>query len=370
MKAIILVGGEGTRLQPLTDTVVKTMVPVLNRPFLEYIICHLKRYDINEIILTLCHKPFLLEEYFGDGSKFGTRLSYIIEDFPLGTAGAVKNAQKYITDPFFVINGDIFTDLNLSDMLRFHRQQKAKITIALTPIDNPTLYGVVESDIQGRITSFVEKPPHDKVTTNMINAGTYIFEPGILDYIPENSYSMFEYHFFPRFLEEGIPLFGYQSRDYWIDIGTPEKYRKLNHDLLLGKSSQVEDYRHGDEIYIGKETFIHPTAKLRGPLLIGKSCVISKEASLTGPAVLGNGCKIGEGSSINGAILWRNVEVGHKVTLESCIIGNSSRVQDNSHIEDNSVLGDNVFVAKDITVPANRRIPPGTKINNLAAENE
>ncbi len=362
MKAIILVGGEGTRLRPLTDNVVKTMVPVLNKPFLEYIIHHLRRHGINEVVLTLCHKPHQLEEYFGDGSKSNIRLSYVIEDSPLGTAGAIKNAQKHITDSFIVINGDIFTDLDLSGMLHFHRNTKAKITIALTPVDDPTFYGVIESDAQNRITSFTEKPAPERVTTNMINAGTYIAEPDILDFIPENSYFMFEYNLFPKLLEEGIPLYSYQSQDYWIDIGTPEKYLKLHHDLLLGKSSQLTGYKHGNEIHIGKETFIHPTARLTGPLLIGDGCVISKEASLKGPAVLGNGCKIGEGSLITGAILWRNVRVGNKVVIDNSIIGNNSRLQDNSHIDDNCVLGDNVFIAKDMTLPVNSRLSTGTKL--------
>ncbi len=362
MKAIILVGGEGTRLQPLTKTTAKPMVPVLNKPFLEHVIRHLKNHDINEVVLTLCYKPHQIEEYFGNGSKFNTRLSYIIEDFPLGTAGAVKNAQQHITESFFVLNGDIFTDFDLSDMLNFHRQKKAKVTIALTPVDDPILYGVVECDSRSRIRSFVEKPPRNKVTTNMINAGIYILEPDILGYIPGNSFSMLEHNLFPKLVAEDIPLFGYPSCDYWIDMGTPEKYRKLNYDLLLGKSKQIKEYRCGNEIHAEEETFIHNTACLKGPVLVGKGCVINKEVSLTGPVILGAGCRIGDGSVITKAILWKNVNVGCKVILSNCIIGNDSRLQDHSRVEDDSVLGTGALIDKGVTVPAGSHIMPGIKV--------
>jgi len=364
MKAIILVGGEGIRLQPLTNSTAKTMVPVLNKPFLEYVIRHVKNHDVNEIVLTLCHKPHQIEEYFGNGSKFNTHLSYIVEDFPLGTAGAVKNAQQYIAESFFVLNGDIFTDLNLSDMLDFHRQKRAKVTIALTPVDDPTLYGVVECDVQDRVTRFLEKPPRGKVTTNLVNAGVYVLEPDILNYIPENSFSMLEHHLFPKLVAEGVPLFGYPFHDYWIDIGTPVKYRKLNYDLLLGKSNQIKEYRRGDEIRAEEETFIHPTARLKGPVLIGKSCVINKRVSLIGPAVLGAGCKIGDDSVLTGVILWKNVEIGRKVALNNCTISNDSRLQDNSRVEDDSVLGYSVIIAKGVTVPAASRIMPGIRLDS------
>lgn len=362
MKAVILVGGEGTRLQPLTGKAVKSMVPVLNKPFLEYVIRHLKNHGIDQVILTLCHKPYYIESYFGNGSKFGTSLVYVVEDFPLGTAGAVKNAQRYINDSFFVINGDIFTDLDFTAMLHFHKQKKAKATIALTPVDNPTIYGVVETDAQGQVTRFMEKPPPDKVTTNMINAGVYILEPDLLDYVPQNSYFMFEHHLFPRLLEKTEPVFGYPIHVYWIDMGTPEKYRQLNCDLLLGKSQQAKNYIQGDKVHIGKETFIDPTARIEGPALIGKGCVVGKEVHLKGPVVLGANCKISSGAIITGTILWQNIEVGNRVTITNSIIGSGTRLRDNSRIEDDSVLGDDVFIANGVTVPKGSRIAPGTRI--------
>lgn len=363
MKAVILVGGEGTRLQPLTGKTVKTMVPVLNKPFLEYVINQLKDHQINEIILTLCHKPYQIEDYFGDGSKLGVRLIYAVEDFPLGTAGAVKNVQQYIDDFFFVLNGDVFTDLDFTTILHFHKQKQAKVTIALAPVDDPTLYGVVETGIEGKITRFIEKPPPEKVTTNMINAGIYILEPDVLDHIPQDSYFMFEYHLFPKLLDEGKPVFGFPTQGYWIDMGTPEKYRQLNYDLLLGKSNQVKGYAAGTEVHIDRESFMHPTTRIEGPGLIGKGCALGKEVYLKGPFVLGNGCKIGDGSIITGTILWENVEMGRQVTIANSIIGSGSCLRDNTRVENNSVLGDDVFIAKEVTIPAYSRIPPGARID-------
>jgi len=180
MKAIILTGGEATRLRPLTCNTPKAMVPVLNTPFLEHVIRHLSQHQVREIVLTLSHRQQPIKRYFRDGSQFGVRLSYTIEDTPLGTAGAVKNAEKYLDETFLVLNGDIFTDLDITAMIQFHRDRKAKVTIALTPVDDPTSYGLVETDAQSRITRFLEKPKPSEITTNMINAGTYILEPDVL----------------------------------------------------------------------------------------------------------------------------------------------------------------------------------------------
>ncbi len=362
MKAVVLVGGEGTRLRPLTEKTVKSMVPVLNKPFLEYVINQLKEHQITEVILALCYKPYQIEDYFGNGDRFDVRLVYIIEDFPLGTAGAVKNVERYIKDSFFVLNGDIFFDLDFTEMLRFHKQKQAKITIALTPVSDPTSYGVVVTEVDGKIIRFVEKPPPDKVISNMINAGVYILEPDVLEYIPSNRYFMFEYHLFPTLVKEGKPVFGFPTYNYWIDIGNPKKYKQLNYDLLLGKSKQVKTYIN-NKVHIDKESFIHSTTRVEGPGLIGKGCVLGKEVYIKGPFVLGNNCKIGDGSTIIGSILWHNVEVGCRVVITNSIIGSGSRLLDNSYIGDDSVLGEDVFINKEVILPKNSQISSGAWIN-------
>ena len=184
MKAVILVGGQGTRLYPLTCNIPKAMVPVLNIPFLEHVIHHLSKHQVKDIILAQGHLSQSIESYLGDGSQLGVRLSYLVEDTPLGTAGAIKNAERYLDETFLVLNGDIFTDLNITALIDSHLKRKAKVTIALTPVDDPTIYGVVETNTSGRISRFLEKPTWNEVTTNMINAGTYALEPDVLTRIP------------------------------------------------------------------------------------------------------------------------------------------------------------------------------------------
>lgn len=198
MKAVILVGGGATRLLPLTCHIPKAMVPVLNTPFLEYVISYLSRHQVKDIILAQGHLQ-QSESYFGDGSQFGVRLSYLKEDTPLGTAGAVKNAEAYLVESFLVLNGDIFTDLDIMAMINFHRERKARVTIALTPVSDPTSYGLIETDAQGRVTRFLEKPSWNQVTTNMINAGCYVLEPEVLAHIPVQVNFSFERDLFPTF---------------------------------------------------------------------------------------------------------------------------------------------------------------------------
>lgn len=206
MKAVILVGGEGTRLRPLTYSTPKPMVPILNRPFLEHMLKYMKSHHINDVILALCYLPDHIRAYFGNGSDYGVKLTYDVETSPLGTAGAVKNVAQHLDETFFVFNGDVFTDLNLTAMLDTHRKKSSKATIALTPVDDPSMYGVVETDTNDRVKRFVEKPKREEATTNMINAGIYILEPELLEYIPANQNYMFERGLFPLLLEQGDPF--------------------------------------------------------------------------------------------------------------------------------------------------------------------
>jgi mannose-1-phosphate guanylyltransferase len=305
VKAVVLVGGEGTRLRPLTYLTVKAMVPVLNKPFLEYTIRHLSHHNIKEIILAVGYKPDRITEYFSDEKPFGTKLIYSVETEPLGTAGAIKNAKSYIDDRCFVMNGDIFTDLDITEMLKFH-------------------------DSNQRVTRFVEKPRREEVTTNMINAGLYIIESGVLERIPEGQRYMFEHNIFPALVNEGEPVYGYTTDAYWMDTGTPEKYLELNSDLLQGKSIQV-DFKPSD-IRIDKQSNVHSKSRLVGPVLIDRNCDISAEVEIKGPVVIGSGCRIHEGTSIENSVLWQNITVGRKAALKDCIVASNSCIDDNTHI--------------------------------------
>jgi len=351
MKAVLLVGGEGTRLRPLTYKTPKAMVPILNRPFLEHFIAHLKRHNIKDIILTLGYLPDQVQAYFGDGRDFDVRLVYVVEGAPLGTAGAVKNVAQHLDGPFFVFNGDVFTDLDLTGMLAFHREKRAVATIALTPVEDPSRYGVVETDDWGRVRAFIEKPPRHEATTNMINAGTYILEPEVLEYIPSGSHYMFELGLFPQLLARGRPVYAYPSDAYWIDIGTPENYFQVHLDLLRGKASpplSVSADHRGCSI--------HPSARLEGPVLMGEGCIIGPRVQLSGPAVLGPGCVIGEEVLIEQAILWHRVRVGAGARLSQCVVAADCSIGDRCYLSKGCILGEAV------ELKAGSRLEPGTML--------
>jgi len=316
VKAVILVGGEGTRLRPLTLHRPKPMQPVVNRPFIEHVFRHLKAHGVTDIVLSMCYLPGVIQDYFGDGSAFGVHLAYVTEETALGTAGAVKNAEAQghldTDEPIFILNGDILTDLDLGAMLAFHRERGALGTIALTPVEDVRAYGLVECDEAGRVQRFIEKPKSlEGITTNLINAGTYILEPAALRLAPPNQFYQFEQGLFPKLLQEGDPLFGYPSEVYWLDIGTPEKYKTANVDMLLGRvSGCIEGEQRAAGVWVGAGCEIDPSAELIGPVALGKRCVVGAGARLVGPVVLGDGCQVGSGVQIERAVLWEEVTVG------------------------------------------------------------
>jgi NDP-sugar pyrophosphorylase family protein len=333
LKAVILVGGPGTRLQPLTYTLPKSLVPVLNRPVMEHMIAYLRQFGVEDIILTLNYLPDAIRSHFGDGRDFGVRLAYCLEKDPLGTAGAVKNASEYLDGTFIVLNGDVFTEMDLADMFSFHIRKKASATIALTRVDNPSAFGVVETDRNEQVQRFIEKPPPGTETTNLINAGTYILEPQVLDYIPMNQHYMFEKGLFPGLLESAEPVFGYSYRGYWLDMGTLAQYFSLNLDFLLGKVSDplVTDIGR-DGIRCGSNVVIHPSALITAPAVIDRDCHIGKDVHLKGPVTIGHNCILEDGARLENAILWENVHVGAGAMLNSCIISSNTVIENHRDI--------------------------------------
>ena len=360
MKAVILVGGEATRLRPLTYNTPKALVPVLNTPFIEHVIRYLSSHQIKDIILAQSQFAQPIESYFGNGSQFGVKLSYTVEDVPLGTAGAVKNAERYLDETFLALNGDIFTDLDITAMIDYHRERKAKATIALTPVTDPTSYGLIETGAQGRVTRFLEKPKWSQVTTNMINAGTYVLEPEVLSYIPPQANFSFERGVFPLLLDQGERVYAYPYPEYWIDIGTTEDYFQLHRDLLSGKSSQYAPHLPR-EVVIGGQSYIHPTAQIEEPVVIGDNCSIGREVRLIGPVVIGAGCTILEDTVIEESIIWRNVRLGERVNLKNSIVADNCCLNPDSIIED-SILADNVTVASGVKLEPGSQILPGTSL--------
>jgi mannose-1-phosphate guanylyltransferase len=359
MQALILVGGEATRLRPLTCNMPKAMVPVLNTPFLEHVIGYLGKHEIREVILAQGHLPKPMDDYFQDGSRFGTKLTYALEAKPMNTAGAVKNAERFLKDRFFVLNGDIFTDLDLTDMLKFHQERKAKVTIALTPVEDPTAYGLIETTEAGRVTRFLEKPSRDQITTNMINAGTYILEPEILKDIPPNMNYSFERQLFPDLLTRGEPVYAYSSSSYWIDIGTPDKYYQVHHDLLSGKS-RGRELTQGQNVQIGNNCRIDPTCKMQGPILIGDNCSLGSGVTLMGPVVLGSGCSAQENIVIQESVVWNNVTFGARANIKNSLIAHDCYLEADCAVE-KTVIGDHITIASKTRLGPGSRLWPQTK---------
>lgn len=347
MKAVILVGGEGTRLRPLTCLRPKPMLPLANRPFLEHVIAYLAAHGIRDVILSLCYRPDSIERYFGDGSAVGVRLTYVVEETPLGTAGGVRNVARYLDDTFFVFNGDILTDLDLQAMLAFHRQAGAQVTIALTPVENPTAYGLVETAPDRRVMRFLEKPRPDQVTTNLINAGTYILEPEVLDRIPADRFTMFERDLFPTLVAERAPVYGYPSAGYWIDIGTPTKYLQVNRDLLTGRAPRhLAGCAPGEGVTAGAGCRIDPSARLVGPVVLGEGVQIGPEATVVGPAVIGAGCLIGPGAHIEDSVIWRQTRIGPRAVVQSAIVAEGCALDDEVRVTDGAVIADRCTIGR------------------------
>ena len=319
MKALFLAGGKGVRLQPLTDNVPKPMVPIMNKPLLERTMLHLKKSGISEIVISSCYQPQYIEEYFGDGEKFGLKIQYIVEDIPLGTGGAIKKAGAQIRDTFIVFNSDILSDIDIQKMVDFHKSSHALATIAVTEVEDPSAYGVIEYDKVGYAVSFVEKPKPEQISSNFINAGIYIFEPEILEEIPVNCAVSVERETFPGLLAKGHKIAVFKDAGYWIDIGTLEKYTQVHKDIMDGKCKMVDTNFSSSNISLGKNVKIHPDAKIIGPAYIGDNVVIYAKAIIN-RSVIGSNVTIGSGSKVVGSILWNNVIISSEVRLMNTIV--------------------------------------------------
>lgn len=340
MSAVILAGGKGTRLRPLTLHTPKPIVPILDRPFLSIQIDQLKKTGIDNIVLSLSYQPRRIEEIFGDGGSLGVKIHYTMEPEPLGTGGAVKNAESLLDGPTVVFNGDVLSDLDLAAVLRFHQETKAKATIVLTPVDNPTAYGLVETNEEGAVTRFLEKPSYDEITCDTINAGVYVLEPETLSYMPEGQNYSFEREFFPTLLEDRVPFFAYVHRGYWIDIGTPAKYLKAHRDILANEFP-FEGFRpNAGGTYVDAQATVESGAKLQGPSYVGAGAVVKSGASLMPFSVLGPNCRVEDGASVQNSVLWSGVRVGQEAQVRDALVGRAAHIGHHSVLEGGMVLGD------------------------------
>jgi len=367
MKAVILVGGLGTRLRPLTCNTPKPMIPLVNQPFIEYMLERLRDQGIDEVILAVQYLADRFRDSLGDGSRLGMKVHVVEEPEPRGTAGAVKNVEHMLDGPTFVFNGDVMTDLELQPMLQMHRERGSKLTIALTPVEDPTAFGLVETDEDGHIRRFMEKPRSDEVTTNMINAGTYIIEPEIFRYVPPNQYYMFERGLFPVMLQTGDPMYGYPSRAYWTDIGKPQAYLEVHHDILVGKARySFRGKQIADRVWQEGSADIHPTAQIAGPVVIGPDVQIGRGARVIGPSVIGARCVIGANATIEGAVLWEDNVIEEGAALRSCVVGRRNRIGPKAHLADGTILSDGCDIGAENRLERGIRVWPDTQLKEQA----
>jgi NDP-sugar pyrophosphorylase family protein len=342
MKAILLAGGKGTRLRPLTIHTPKPIVPIFNRPFLHYQIDLLKQVpEIDEVILSLNYQPRRIEEIFGDGSEVGIKIRYVVEPAPLGTGGAIKYAGDHLTESVVVFNGDVLTEIDLAAVLRLHRARQARATIVLTPVDNPTAYGLVETDAAGNIKRFLEKPKPEEITTNNINAGIYILEPDTFDRIPSNVAWSIERSYFPSLVERNETFVGYVYNGYWIDIGTPEKYMQVHRDIMDGRfrAEPFAGNGHG-RLFVAEDARIEDGARVEGPCFIDEGVLVKTGATIGPYSVIGKQCQIEEEANIAGAIVWQNGRIGRDASITNAIIGRNCHIGRSSTIGEGTVLGD------------------------------
>jgi NDP-sugar pyrophosphorylase family protein len=342
MKAILLAGGKGTRLRPLTIHTPKPIVPIFDRAFLHYQIEQLKRVpDIDEVILSLNYQPRRIEEIFGDGSGTGVRIRYVVEPAPLGTGGAIRFASHDVTDTIVVFNGDVMTSVDVNHVVALHRQRQALATIVLTPVDNPTAYGLVETAPDGAVSRFLEKPSADEITCDTINAGIYVLEPRTFDRIPKDvSYSI-ERGYFPSLVERGEPFYAHIDRGYWIDIGTPEKYVQVHRDMFDGKFQAglfTTSDRHAP--IVAPDARVEDGATLEAPCFVDAGAQI-KPGAVVGPyAVVGRGAVVEEDATVKNTIVWPNTRIGQHAAVDGAILGRNCHIGRSVVIRGNAVLGD------------------------------
>jgi NDP-sugar pyrophosphorylase family protein len=342
MKAILLAGGKGTRLRPLTIHTPKPIVPIFNRPFLHYQIDLLKQVpEIDEVILSLNYQPRRIEEIFGDGSEVGIKIRYVVEPAPLGTAGAVKYAGENLTDSVVVFNGDVLTQIDLAAVVRLHRERRAKATIVLTPVDNPTAYGLVETDPEGNITRFLEKPKPEEITTNNINAGIYVLEPDTFDRIPSAVSWSIERSYFPSLIERQETFVGYIYKGYWIDIGTPEKYTQVHRDIMDGRYV-AEPFTEGGtaRAAVAADARVEDGAVIEGPCFVDEGVLVKAGARVGPYSVIGRQTQVEEAAVIEGAIVWPNCRISREAEVRNAILGRNCHVGRHVTLDNGAVLGD------------------------------
>ncbi|MDR3711029.1 MAG: NDP-sugar synthase [Capsulimonadaceae bacterium] len=343
MKAMILAAGVGSRLDPLTRNIPKPMVPIVNRPVIEHIIDQLRRHNFDEIMINLYYLGDVIEAHLGNGSKFGVKLHYSREDTLWGDAGSVKRCEKFFTegngDPFLVVGGDDISDKDFSKILKSHVEKKAVATIGLSLVDDPSEYGIVLMNENGRITRFLEKPKGEVIFSNTANTGVYVFDQSIFDFIPKGTFYGFGHNLFPRLLEQKKPIFGHLTSSYWRDVGNLKVYRQTHVDALAERVTLHFPMKEQRKyVWMGEDVEIDPTADIGYPVAIGNNVKIEAGVSIQENTVIGNNCVVEIGASLKETILWDGAVVMRGTQLERCVVGNDCHVKSNAAVFDGVIV--------------------------------
>lgn len=343
MRALILTGGLGTRLRPLTLDLPKPVLPVVNRPFLEHQLLDLRRQGVREVLLATGYKPEAFAKAFGNGKRLGLKLRYAHETRPLGTGGAVRQALPFFTSTTLVLNGDVLQRLDLASFLRTHTALRAEVSIALTRVADPTQFGLVETDRKGLVKRFLEKPSVDELTCDTINAGAYLFEPSALDLIPPGVLYSLERGLFPELLKRGRRMAGWVSHGYWLDIGTHDKYLQAHVDGLGGAwPLPLAGLRRRGPFLLDRGAKLSPRAVHdgRGQVLLGRGAVVGAGARFSGSVCLGADVRVDEGAVLNDCVVLDGARIGAEARLDRCLVGRDCRIGAGSVVGPGRALGD------------------------------
>ncbi|MUL44212.1 NTP transferase domain-containing protein [Streptomonospora sp. PA3] len=371
MKAVVMAGGEGTRLRPMTANQPKPLLPVVNRPIMEHVLRLCKRHGFDDTVVTVQFLATLIRNYFGDGEELGMNLNYVAEEVPLGTAGSVKNAEEHLRgEPFMVISGDALTDIDLTDMVRFHRENGAKVTIGLKRVENPLEFGIIIVDEQGRVQRFLEKPTWGQVFSDTVNTGIYIMEPEVLDEVAEGEVVDWSGDVFPKLLKDGEPIYGYIADGYWEDVGTHESYLRAQADVLSGKVDvEIDGFEVSPGVWMAEGAEVDPEAVLKGPLYIGDYAKVEAGAELREFTVLGSNVVVRSEAFLHRTVVHDNVYIGASTNLRGCVIGKNTDVMSGARVEEGAIVGEEcvieseAYVSNDVKVYPFKTIEAGAVVN-------
>jgi mannose-1-phosphate guanylyltransferase len=365
VQALILAGGEGTRLRPLTSTVPKPVVPLVDRPFVVFMLDWLREHGVDDIIMSCGHLASGVRNVLGDGSAFGVRLRYVEEPRPLGTGGALKFAEPLLEERFMMLNGDVLTDIDVTAQIGQHERTGAVATLALTPVEDPSNYGLVRTTNGGEVTEFVEKPAPDQIDTRNISAGVYVLERAVLDMLEPDRPASIERDVFPRLVGEG--LFGCVADGYWLDIGTPERYLEGTFDILEGTVSTGVGDRMG-QTYLSVSHTVENLGRIIPSAMVEARCRVGDSARIGPRVVLEQGVSVGDNTTIERAVVLQGSEIGANCTLRGCIVAGGVRIGDDCVIEGLSVLGEGVTIGAGNMISNGARIFPGVTLPDAAIQ--